>query len=514
MRFFARIGPRLLLFNLLLVFLPVVGVMSFRTYERQLLALQERSMVQQGRLLALALGGAGELDPSAAQAFLARLGGRVEARLRVVGRDGSVVADSAASGPTRADTALRRSGGETRESPLYRIGAWLGRSFLQEPWAGELAEPVESLGSGLLLGPEVSAALEGRYGAATRVSSGQRSLTLYSALPVRDATRDVVGAVLVSQSTARLLSSLWALRLDLFRVFLASVALAGVLSLLAAGTVSRPLAKLSAEADGLPGGRRRLGGAFAGVRRRDEIGDLARALGRLTRRLDEHLAASEAFAADLAHEFKNPLAAIRAATEMLATAETGEERRRFLSLVEREVARLGRLLSGVQELTRLDSGAESEPRVRLDLAVLLGELLESFRLRLPDLDFSLRTPAGPVAVVAAPSQLMRVFENLLDNATSFSPPGGRIDVTLQQLTGELIATVGDEGPGIPAADRARVFERFFSVRRSVDGGRDEHDGLGLAIARAIVEHHGGTIAVLDTPPPGAVLELRLPLAGG
>jgi len=521
-RFLARISVRLLLFNVLLVFLPAAGFFYLEVYENELLEAQEGAMVQQGRLVAAALAGQGELETAAARALLRRLEGRTESRLRIVDAGGNLLADSARLVPPRAAPPAQGSRYEsaseppgTRENPLYRFGAWLYRLVgrISRPFAPPEpprdTEKVYPLGAPLL-GPEVRAALAGRYGATIRPTAGQRSVTLYSAIPVRS-TDQVVGAVLVSQSTYRILLALYDVRLAIFRVVLAAVLVAAVLSLLVSATIARPLRQLRDEALALVDRRGRLRGRFRGSRRRDEIGDLARALEELTGRLERHLRFTESFASDVSHELKNPLASIRTATEMLDEVDDPADRRRFLEIAWREVARMEHLLSSVREISRIDARLDAEPAGPVDLRELLPAVLGSFRLRAGDaVRIELRTPAEPVRTVADPERLAQVFENLLDNAAGFSPPGNAVTV---ELTGEpeaAVVTVDDRGPGIPEEHRERIFDRFFTWRPHEPQARNGHTGLGLAIVKAIAEGYGGSVAVHNRPDGGARFEVRLP----
>jgi two-component system sensor histidine kinase ChvG len=365
-----------------------------------------------------------------------------------------------------------------------------------------------------LLGVEVKAALAGRYGAATRRTRSQRSLTLYSAIPVRDNGQGgkVAGAVLVSQSTYRLLGALCEVRLGIFRVFLASLAAAIVLTLLVSTTIARPLRHLRDEANALLDRRGRLRGRFRGSSRRDEIGDLARALEELTRRLETHLAFIESFASDVSHELKNPLAAIRSATELLAEVEDPVDRQRFLGVVQKEVARMEGLLSGVREVSEIDARLEAEEARPVALDVLLREVVEGRCLRADNqTKINLQRPPERIVVRASPERLTQVMENLLDNAASFSPDGEAVEVRVGRDGGSALVTVEDRGPGIPEAHLERIFDRFFSWRP--DGpGRNGHTGLGLAIVKAIVDGYGGSIAARNRPDGGARFEVRLPTA--
>jgi two-component system sensor histidine kinase ChvG len=332
---------------------------------------------------------------------------------------------------------------------------------------------------------------------------------MYSAIPIRSQTR-VVGVALVSKSTGTVLERLYDLRHQTFKVVLISVAVAIVLSLLVSTTIAQPIARLRNQAQAILDRRGRLRGRFNPYRRLDEIGDLSRALHELTRRLEEHISFIESFASDVSHEFKNPLASIRGATDLLAEVEDPEERRRFHDMILKDISRLEKLLSGVREITRIDAQIGDEPTEPVRLDELLGTLVESFEHRDGGVGYRLDLPAEPVTVKAAPHRLAQVFENLLDNARSFSPAGGLVTVRLAAHDHKAVARVEDQGPGIPEEHVDLIFSRFFTYRpaKTTDG----HTGLGLAIVKSIVEAAGGSVAGRSSPLGGAVLEVELPLA--
>lgn len=512
----SRISARLLLFNILLVFLPVAGFLYLGVYERQLLEDQERAMVQQGRLLASALGDRPVLDAASA-GLLSRLGGRTEARLRIFGADGVLLADSAGLGSRKPEEPAAARSGQARDSLLYRGAAgayriWrrLRTGTLIPARSARPAEPYPTAA--------VRAALAGRYGAAVRPTGGERwrpSLTLHSAIPVRagDRSREkVVGAVLVSQSTVRILREVDQVRLDILKVFLVSVAVAAILSLLLAGTITHPIRRLRDEASDLLDRRGRLRGRFGGSRRADEIGDLARALEELTHRLAAHQHALESFASDVSHELKNPLASVRSAAELLADVEDPADRERFLTLVQREVTRMERLLTAVREIGEIDARLETESPEAVDLEALLREVVEGVRRRADKAEIRLVSPGVPVRVRARSERLLQVFENLLDNALGFSPAGGVVTVTLA-ANGFASVRIEDQGPGIPESHLDRIFDRFFTYRPDEPHARDGHTGLGLAIVKAIVEGYGGTVTAGNREGGGARFEVRLPGGG-
>ncbi len=513
-----RISFRLFAFNVLLVFLPVGGMLILGTYERELLDAQERTMAQEGRLLAAAIEAQGRVDAENAGRILVQLGQRHLARLRVVDHAGAVVADSALLGPRLepAEPAPQAAPEPTGKSLLYRIGSLPFRLFRgAQSGSSEPAEtsPQET-DNGKNLGdrPEVRAALDGRYGAATRINpEPRRSVTLHIAIPVRiDGT--VEGVVLVSQSTGRILLALDAVRLDVFKVFLLSLGAAVVLSLLAAATIARPLARLKQRAEGIVGRKGRLLGGFTPSDRNDEIGDLERALAELTRQLEVHLRSTEAFAADVSHEFKNPLASIRIATDMALEVEDAGERRRFLCMIEKDVARMERLLTEAREISRIDALLDEEELSPVALDELLEALVEAFRMRLGNRGprIALNAADGHTTVVASADRLTQAFENLIDNAISFSPPDGTVGVEVRRHRETAEVAVEDDGPGIPDEHLDRIFSRFFSYRPEEKAG-DNHTGLGLALVRAIVEAYGGAVSAENRDAGGTRMVVRLPI---
>ncbi len=509
-----RISNRLLAFNLLLVFLPIIGVLSLQTYEDELLRLQERSMVQQARILAAALGTEPSLDSERAQRVLVNLDRRVDARLRIYDAEQQVLADSSRLGPRREDVAVGSEGSETpetRESYLYRLG-----SFLYRLYARLFLPPIPSLDSDLgdnafsARAQALDKAFSGRYGQAFRSSATHRSLILYSAIPVRHgpgAEAEIIGAVLVTKSTFGILTALYDLRLATFEVVLTSVAAAIILSLLVSTTIVRPLQRLQREASAMLDRRGRLKGGFRASGRSDEIGDLSRSLAELTRRLEGHIRFIESFASDVSHELKNPLAAIRSATELLSEVDEPEQRQRFLTMIQNDIARLENLISGVREITQIDAQLEQQETESLPLAPLLQGLIERFEIQHGDrVHFELRIDAPELEVQVDADRLAQVFENLLDNAVGFSPLGGRVDVHLEGDVKEARIWFIDQGCGVPQEHRQRIFDRFFSYRGNAPqeqqpvGALDRHTGLGLAIVRAIVEGFGGTVALMSPPP--------------
>ena len=521
----SRIGLRLLAFSLLLVFLPVFGILYLDVYETRLLAVQERGMVQQARLVAAALGDRDPLARDEAVQLLSRFGQRGDARVRVYDATATLVADSVRLPEGQVEGVPDEALSEytppkgVRRRLTYRIGAFLMRArqrigaivrdvvLSSRPRAPETtANAPREPGPGA----EVRAALAGRYGTAIRPTPGQRSLTLYAAVPIRHGDR-VVGAAVVSQSTLRILQALYDVRLRIFQIVIASIAVALALGVVASATIVLPLGRLRRAAMALSD-RRATSSSFRHVERKDEIGDLARSLEELTARLEAHIRLLESFTGDVAHELKNPLASIRVAAEAMAASDDERERERLLAMLTRDADRLDRLVSGVRELARIDAQLAQEHVEPFDLTSFIRLLVEGVQQREPRVSFAFRVEGPAASVRASPDRLAQVVENLLENAASLAPLGSSVDVVVSRNGSHAVVRVEDRGPGIPPGHLDRVFDRFFSYRPDSEGR--EHMGLGLSIVRAIVEGYGGTTSASNRPGGGASFEVRLPALAG
>jgi len=250
--------------------------------------------------------------------------------------------------------------------------------------------------------------------------------------------------------------------------------------------------------------------------RRDEIGLLSRAVSDMAAALRHRIDAVESFAADVAHELKNPLASLRSALESLGKVKDPELRDKLTDIAVHDVQRIDRLVSDIADASRIDaelSRATFEPIDLASLIVNVAGAREQLTRGVTHPVTVQRNEPGPFVVMGVPARLERVIENLLDNATSFSPPGGTIEIEVSARDGNVEARILDEGPGIPEDEREEVFRRFHSVRPETEGFGG-HSGLGLAIARTIVEAHDGSLAVADPPTgrSGACLVIVLPQA--
>jgi two-component system, OmpR family, sensor histidine kinase ChvG len=288
-----------------------------------------------------------------------------------------------------------------------------------------------------------------------------------------------------------------------------------LLSLFLARTIAQPLRMLARAAVRVRTGRDREVNVPRLPSRNDEIGMLARALSDMTHTLRQRIDATEAFAADVAHEIKNPLASLSSAAEGLRSVTKPELREQLQNIISDDVQRLNRLVTDIADLSRIDAKLARTRFEAVDLGKLIETLLETRRARSTASALKIafaRPSVGTAMVRGDAAQLARVLENLLDNAESFSPPEGVVRISATRLAEHVIITVDDDGPGIPETAREMIFERFHSDRPESEAF-GKHSGLGLSIARTIVNGHDGVIAAVSREPGqrGARIIVRLPV---
>ncbi len=349
--------------------------------------------------------------------------------------------------------------------------------------------------------PEVIEARRDGASADCRTTDGAESLVCHA---VRTVSAGDARLIYVQDSAGRSIRSLYDERYALARLTLFVLPLALALALWLGWRLVRPVEDLRAQL--LAGARRAAPDARLSLRRGDEFGDLAAAFNALMARLEERSRANEAFVADLAHEFKNPVASIRAVAERLESGPADPERTaRLARVLDDSSRRLERLLDQFLALARAEAGLENEARTTVDLGALLRGLVEGHAGRVTGVEFHLDVDDG-LAVRAVPHGLEAALRNLLDNAVSFAT-GGHVRVDARADREGVWVSVADDGPGIPEAERDRVFDRFYTTR-----GGQRGTGLGLSLVRAVIEAHGGSVWVEEGRGGGAAFQLRLPPA--
>jgi two-component system sensor histidine kinase ChvG len=432
------------------------------------------------------------INPERVAPVLRRLVSPTKTRARIYDRDGVLILDSR-NLYGRGDVLRFDLPPPDAENPglmergFIAIRRWFGRGDL--PLYKELG-PENGKGY-----PEVEQALDGLHASMVRVN--ERGEVIVSvAVPVQR-FRAVRGALMLSTQGADIDDMVEAERLAIVKVFLVASAVMVVLSMLLAGTIAGPVRRL---ADGAERVRRRIRSRVEipdFTRRRDEIGELSGALREMTNALYTRIEAIESFAADVAHELRNPLTSLRSAVETLPLAKSDDSRRRLLEVIEHDVKRLDRLISDISDASRLDAELQRQEVSNIDLPKLLEALVTAANeLRTDDISVTLAFEGGNLAAFKVPghdSRLGQVVSNLIDNARSFSPSGGNVRITCRRLKNEIEIVVDDDGPGIRPEALDKIFERFYTDRPHQGFG--QNSGLGLSISKQIVEAHGGSIRV-------------------
>jgi two-component system sensor histidine kinase ChvG len=457
------------------------------------------------------------INPERVAPLLRRLVSPTNTRARIYDRDGVLILDSR-NLYGRGDVLRFDLPSPTAEQPglmersFIAIRRWFGRGDL--PLYKELG-PENGKGY-----PEVGQALNGLHASMVRVN--ERGAVIVSvAVPVQR-FRAVRGVLMLSTQGADIDDMVEAERLAIVKVFLVAAAVMVVLSMLLAGTIAGPVRRL---AEGAERVRRRIRTRVEipdFTRRHDEIGHLSGALRDMTGALYSRIEAIESFAADVAHELRNPLTSLRSAVETLPMAKTDANRKRLLDVIEHDVKRLDRLITDISDASRLDAELQRQEVASVDLSSLLDALVKAANeVHNTDVKVTLTFEGGAPRDFKVPghdSRLGQVVSNLVDNARSFSPPGGTVRITCRKLKNEVEITVDDDGPGIRPEALEKIFERFYTDRP--DQGFGQNSGLGLSITKQIVEAHGGSIRVENRTVPagrgeesqmlGARFVVRLP----
>ncbi len=518
------------------VLVLVVGLLYLGQYQDNLIQSHLEALEGDSRLVAgmvADLGVTGDvnglytLSPRLARSVMRRWVDATQVRTRLFDPQGAFFADSQTlNGPNGTDIDWKLL--PPPHSFNTRLEAMIDRmSRRLDTWPGRAALPLyegDDRTAPLSANPDLGKALAGEVSGRVWLDS-EGHLTLTAAAPVQQ-LKLVLGAVLLNRDGSSIEASIRSTRLDIAKAFTGALAVTVLLSLYLAGAIGRPLRRLARAAERL---RLGTGGGdeipdFSG--RHDEIGELSLALREMTAALRSRMDAIERFAADVAHELKNPLSSLSSAVETVGRVKDPAQKERLLGIIREDVTRLDRLISDISNASRLDaelSRAESHP---VDLGALLSTLADIHRtatenrLTVADgvaqapVEIMLDLPRGLV-VRGLESRLGQVFQNLISNAVSFSPPGGAVRVTGARQGGDAVITVTDEGPGIPPGKLGAIFDRFYSERPSGEAF-GTHSGLGLSIAKQIVDALGGRIHAEnvggDGQGQGALFVVELPLA--
>jgi len=491
---------RILAVNLLTVLILALGVIYLDAFRNKLSKERLHRTEREAQISAIITR---SLPLDQRPQALAAIAQSTRSRIRLYGADGKLVSDSwSLTGPTY------RLRDPSQESWMKDAARAMDRGFnvlVGTEYAPQYVEPAKDT---LTAWPE---AWQAKH--ADAVTSKIR--TAPDLTPVLSAAAPVDGgALLVTANERSLTRSMRSQRAALGIAMAVSILLSVLLSLFLARTIVRPLRRIALAAHRVRLGRAREVRVPRLPSRRDEIGLLARSVSDMSQSLRQRIDNIEAFAADVTHELKNPLASLRSALDGLDNVKDGKLRERLMQVAQEDVLRLDRLISDISEAARTDAELARARFEPVDLGPVIEQLVKSWDSRRDRGDARIafaRPRKESTLVMGDPARLARAIDNILDNAVSFSPPGGLVEIAASHVGNQVRIRIDDEGPGVPPEAREAIFNRFHSMRPGDDSfGR--HSGLGLAIAKAIVEGHDGEISVYDRDdaPSGARFTISLP----
>lgn len=543
-RHFSPLTLRILAVNMLALAILLGGLLYLSTYQQWLIDKELSALSTEAKIFAGALG-EGAMQPATdefneptnqlsyelARQMVRRLVETTDTRTRLFAPNGELIADSRVLGGPKGTVQIEelpplRDGNRLTEIGIaiydYIVNAVPEREHLPA-YPSEKDPTAENY-------TDVMKALSGEVGSNVwRIgrADGRSDMVLTVAVPVQR-YKKVLGAVYISRSGKAVDVAVREFRMDILRLFAITLGVTVLLSFYLAGTIARPIRRLAQAADEVRHGHGRQVSIPDFSRRRDEVGDLSVSLREMTDAIWNRMDAIERFAADVAHEIKNPLTSMRSAVETVQRVKTDEQRQRLLSIIHHDVQRLDRLISDISNASRLDaelSRARAEPADVGQMLTMLANIhdatlgnAEALREAAAEAGGDLADTPAPVRVeVEMPNtrtglvvpglegRLTQVFQNLLSNALSFSPPGGVVRFKARSFPDRVEITCEDQGPGIPEGKLDAIFDRFYSERPKSEAF-GKHSGLGLSISKQIIDAHQGRIFAGNIKGPDGTVQ--------
>ncbi|MBT6257649.1 MAG: HAMP domain-containing protein [Alphaproteobacteria bacterium] len=443
-----------------------------------------------------------------------------DARIRVFQPDGSLILDSVsaiglAAPQSAITTTLEIS---QNKGSSYRLMQWV------RDWVNTLSTLMSSKQDYPLIRetrsdqaadyPGVSRALAGEVMPfIARDRAGQ--VVLGIAVPIRN-LRVVRGALLITASGDQIEKDVAAVQYSFFQISIGVLFATILIAYYLSRSITRPISQLAKAADQVRVSNSKQIYLPRLTNRSDEIGELARDITLMTKELQERAVATAGFAADVAHEIKNPLTSLKSAVETMERLKDPDQQKRLLEVIHADVIRLDRLITDISAASRIDHDMTEAEYETLNLNDMVAGFAQSRQLALEHLNLQVISADHPVPVRIAVDRIVQILDNLLTNAASFSPPDSCIQFTVATTKGMAVVSVTDQGPGIPENKLNAIFDRFYSERPSGEGF-GQHSGLGLSISLKIAEAHGGSIEAFNVKDDkdaitGAGMRLTLPLS--
>lgn len=483
----SRLGRLIILLNVLGLAIIIAGSLLLNELRRGLVGARIDSLTTQGELIVNVINRAAtvgeptpELDSQAASEILQMLSNPRSQRARLFDAKGNLIADSYWVAD-RVEWKVLPPARPRDDQNGLALDLKIGRP----------PPPIAPAAQRALM-TEVGQALAGAHVAGMRrTEDGERVVSV--SIPIQH-VQAVLGVLTLEASDVDEIIRRERQALAPFILIAIFVSLTS--SILLNNLIAQPVRMLARAADRVRMSRARAISLPQLAHRDDEIGDLTVSLEDMTQSLSERMDAIERFAADVAHEIKNPLTSLRSAVETLDLVKDPAARERLMAILKNDIQRLDRLVTDISNASRLDAELSREDLRALDLGRLVGEVIQLYQDTTkpgePSLAYSAPETLEPIMVSGREGPLGQLLRNLIDNARSFSPAGGEVRVALERGRGEAILSVEDDGPGIPSDNLETIFERFYTSRPkgAAFGG---NSGLGLSIARQIAGAQGGTI---------------------
>ncbi|WP_460272624.1 sensor histidine kinase [Celeribacter sp. ULVN23_4] len=507
------LAQKIITFNLVAIILMVAGILYLNPFRDSLVTQREMAMITEAALVAdmleLSAGAEGKLDAGEGGEKIAAVLARLELPLReqvyVYDTEGALIAST--EGLPRSEL-VRGVGIEHNERSTvisdFLNKVWSAVNLAKGPQEEHPTNSAEHVAR--LIAPALNNELQ------VNTSVNAAGSTVFTvAAPITVQTADgpmTIGAIGLTSGEGEIDDLVRVEREQILQVFVIAILVSVGLSLVLASTIANPLADLAAAAEigrdknsrTVAPGRVRIPDLSG---RPDEIGRLSSALRGMVSALYDRIDANEQFAADVAHEIKNPLASLRSAVGSLRMIKKEEHRNKLLDVIEHDVRRLDRLVSDISNASRLDSELVKEDEEEFNLLQMLGNLIDylSQEAQEKGVEFIADMPEKPIVISGLEARLAQVFVNLITNAISFCEDGDAIRVWVRKRDHRVLVVVEDTGPGIPEEALTKIFKRFYSERP--EGQFGNNSGLGLAISKQIIEAHGGVIWAENIRPTDA-----------
>jgi len=435
------------------------------------------------------------LSPERVSPVLRRLLKNSKNQAKVYDLKGNMVADSKRMLPPRGIMSADENGKIINRPPTKNFWTRLKQWFLADSELRVYRELGDANGH---LYPEVRKALKGKTEALLFLTrSGKQIVSVATPIQLAGA---IQGVLLLSTEPGEVDKALAEERFGIFALALVALCAAMIASYLLKRTVAGPMRQLSVAAENVTRNIRTADNLPQFDDREDEVGQLARSFTTMTSALLKRIDASEKFAADIAHELKNPLTAARSTAESLTYAKTEAQRNELVEQIQEELKRLNKLITDVSNASRMDAELARHVPEPVDLASVANNVCEILRDIAQDQSLRLKLhydkdaiASGAYVVAGHEGRLGQVLMNIIDNALSFSPEGGLVDVHLRRERNQVVISVTDEGPGIEPDKLQTIFTRFYTYRPTEHGSRGNNSGLGLSISSEIIAAHGGQV---------------------